>query len=289
MDKKPEECKAGAPEWMVTYGDLVTLLMCFFVLLFAFSEIDAQKFEAVMQSFQGSAGVLEGGKALSEDPLVFDASPETDTTPEATNDEQLDIIKELLAAAKGEIEAEFEGMEFEEDVEILIAGEKIIIRLKNNVLFDSASADIKEGSIEILLTIGEVLQGELFTGSSIKIEGHTDDRPINTIRFPSNWELSAGRATSVLNYFVNELDFDQKRLSIAGHAEFKPIDTNETVEGRANNRRVEITIESLNFNLLEEEETENPTSDLDSDDATIDDEVTDDVINEETNEEGEVE
>lgn len=263
MDKKPEECKAGAPEWMVTYGDLVTLLMCFFVLLFAFSEIDAQKFEQVMQSFQGSAGVLENGKSLSEDALIFDAAPEQDTSPDTTEQQKLDVIEELLAQAAAEISTELAealaggpSEELIENISIEILDNKIVIRLKDNVLFDSAKAEIKEAALPILTALGEALQGELFTESEIKIEGHTDNVPINTVRFPSNWELSAARATSVLNYFVDNLEFDPVRLSIAGHAEFKPIDTNETAEGRAANRRVEITIEKLNFTFDEEDTTE---------------------------------
>jgi chemotaxis protein MotB len=260
MDKKPEECKAGAPEWMVTYGDLVTLLMCFFVLLFAFSEIDAQKFEAVMQSFQGSAGVLEGGKSLSQDPLVFDASPEQDTTPETTDQEQLDIVEAMMQEAKEQIEDAleemFEGEEFEADVVIEFVGDKLVIRLKNNVLFDSAKAEIKPDAIGILATLGEALQAEMFSESEITIEGHTDDVPINTIQFPSNWELSAARATSVLNYFTTEFGFSQESMRIAGYAEFRPIDTNETADGRANNRRVEIIVERINFLNLTEEEGE---------------------------------
>lgn len=262
MDKKPEECKAGAPDWMVTYGDLVTLLMCFFVLLFAFSEIDAQKFEAVMKSFQGSAGVLESGKSLSEDQLVFDASPEENNTPQTTEAEPLEILEELLSAAKEEIEEAFEGQEFEADIIVEILDNKLVIRLKNNVLFDSARASIKPEAIDILSTIGEVLKGELFTDSMVEIEGHTDDVPINTTRFPDNWALSAGRATSVLQYFVSELEFSQERLKIAGYGEFKPIDSNLTSAGRANNRRVEIIIEKFNFEVPVEEATvDEPTGD----------------------------
>lgn len=254
MDKKPEECKAGAPEWMVTYGDLVTLLMCFFVLLFAFSEIDAQKFEQVMQSFQGSAGVLEGGKSLSEDALIFDASPEQDTSPQTTDQERLEVIEEMLAQAAAEIASEIaealaggQSEELIENISIEIMDNKIIIRLNDNVLFDSAKAEVKTEALPILTALGEVLQGEMFTESEIKIEGHTDNLPINTLRFPSNWELSAARATSVLTYFVDSLEFDPARLSIAGHGEYKPIDTNDTPEGRSANRRVEITIEKLNL------------------------------------------
>ncbi len=245
MDKKPEECKAGAPEWMVTYGDLVTLLMCFFVLLFAFSEIDAQKFEAVMQSFQGSAGVLEAGKSLSEDALVFDAAPENDTTPITQEEEQLEVLQEILAKIKDDLESEFDGSEYEDIIEFDISENKLIIRLKDNVLFDSAKAAIKNDALEILAIIGEILQGEAFEGTEIAIEGHTDDVPINTARFPSNWELSGARAVSVLKYFIEELKFPQHRLSIAGYGEQKPINSNDTVEGRANNRRVEIIVEKF--------------------------------------------
>ncbi|MBN2796989.1 MAG: flagellar motor protein MotB [Clostridia bacterium] len=258
MDKKPEECKAGAPEWMVTYGDLVTLLMCFFVLLFAFSEIDAQKFEAVMQSFQGSAGVLEGGKSLSQDPLVFDASPETDTSPQTTDSQPLDVVQEMIENMKDQlveaIKEKFSGEEFEADVSIIFEGDKLIIRLDNNVLFDSAKADIKPEAVGILSILGETLQDDLFKGSEISIEGHTDNVPINTIQFPSNWELSGARAASVVKYFVSEFGFKQEELSIAGYAEFKPVDTNDTAEGRAKNRRVEIVVEKINFlNVTEEE------------------------------------
>lgn len=260
MDKKCPECSGGAPEWMVTYGDLVTLLMCFFVLLFAFSEIDAQKFDAVMQSFQGSAGVLEAGKSLSEDMLVFDASPERDTTPETTEIEKLEILQNMMSDIKDELYEMFEGGELEEDLEFIFEEDKLIIRLKNNILFDSAKADIKEGALPILATIGGVLQDEKFEGTQISIEGHTDNVPINTVRFPSNWELSGARAVSVLRYFIGTLGFSESRLSIAGYAEFNPLDSNDTAEGRASNRRVEIVIEGFDvknyeYGALQSEET----------------------------------
>lgn len=251
MDKRPEESKPGAPAWMVTYGDLVTLLMCFFVLLFAFSEIDAQKFEAVMQSFQGSAGVLGNGKSLSEDILIFDASPETDITPMTQETEQLQIVKDFLEDIQEELKKELESTEFLDDIQFEIQENKLIIRLKNNVLFDSAKADIKDDALEVLTIIGEILKSEKFKDTNVAIEGHTDNVPINTIRFPSNWELSGARSISVLKYFISELNFPEKRLSTAGYAEFKPIDSNDTIEGRANNRRVEIIIERIDFDSID--------------------------------------
>jgi len=272
MDKKPEECKGGAPEWMVTYGDLVTLLMCFFVLLFAFSEIDAQKFEAVMQSFSGSAGILESGKALSEDQLVFDASPENTVTPEAINAEKQERIKEQLEAALQELEQAFEGEEFGADIEVEISENRLIIRLTNNVLFDSASADIKPEALNILETIGEILKGELFTTSTFEIEGHTDNVPINTERYPSNWHLSSARSASVIQYFHEGLGFEYERFKIGAYGEYKPIDTNTTASGRANNRRVEIIIEQFNFSDLDTIGEENTDVDQDSQDQSTPDE-----------------
>lgn len=250
MSKKPEECKAGAPEWMVTYGDLVTLLMCFFVLLFAFSEIDAQKFEAVMESFQGSAGVLESGKSLSEDALVFDASPETDTTPETTETEDLEIVEEILAQMAEKLEEELSGQDLSDVIEFEISENKLIIRLTDNVLFDPARAEIKDDALGVLQILGETLQSDIFSLGNFRVEGHTDNLPINTIRFPSNWELSAARATSVLRYFRDEVGLAENRFAISGYADTQPVDTNDTPEGRARNRRVEIIIENIDLGTV---------------------------------------
>jgi chemotaxis protein MotB len=247
MDKKPEECKAGAPEWMVTYGDLVTLLMCFFVLLFAFSEIDAQKFEQVMQSFQGSAGVLESGKSLSEAELIFDANPENEVTPDTTEAEQLEVVQELLNQMVSEIEGELQENGLDGEVEFELEIDTLKLLLPNSVLYDPASADLKAESYEVLEILGVTLQNELFELGEIRIDGHTDDVPINTIRFPSNWELSTARAASVMRYFRDELEFAENRFVIAGYGETRPRETNETPEGRAANRRVEIIIENIDL------------------------------------------
>jgi chemotaxis protein MotB len=255
MDKKPDACKAGAPEWMVTYGDLVTLLMCFFVLLFAFSEIDAQKFEAVMESFQGSAGVLESGKSLSEDELVFDASPENDTTPDTTQTEELEIIENILQDMVAKLEDELSGSDLSSEIKFELQENRLIIKLPNSVLFDPAKAELKDESFGVLSILGEALQDEIFAMGNLRIEGHTDNVPINTIRFPSNWELSAARATSVLRYFRDELSFTEDRFAISGYSDTRPMLSNDTPEGRAANRRVEIIVEDIDIGISNEVET----------------------------------
>lgn len=233
-DKKNEE-SSGAPAWMVTYGDLVTLLMCFFVLLFAFSEIDAQKFEAVMQSFQGSAGVLSGGTTLSDSPLVFTGMPEVNTSLETVESQVLDDLKK-------EIESELDDANIDLEITAEVINRGLLIRFPDNALFDSGKADLKAPAMEALTVIGNILLEEAFTERVISVEGHTDNVPMRSIEFPSNWELSTTRATNVIRYFLDEVGIKPKRLSASGYGEYYPIATNETAEGRSQNRRVDIVV-----------------------------------------------
>jgi chemotaxis protein MotB len=235
-DKCPE-CKCAVPEYMATYGDLVTLLMCFFVLLFAFSSIDAQKFEAVMESFQGSAGVLEGGKSLSEAPFVFDAMPEN------TKESSESIIdQDKLETLKQQVEEYISENNMEAEVDVQLEAKGLVIRFKDNVLFDSGSAVIKVASIDILEFLGDLLNSDEFMNEQIRVEGHTDDIPIKTLLYPSNWELSTHRASNVVKFFIESAQMMPDRLSASGYGEYHPIATNETPEGRAANRRVDIVV-----------------------------------------------
>ncbi len=234
-DKCPE-CKQGAPEWMNTYGDMVTLLMCFFVLLFAFSSIDAQKFEAVMISFQGSAGVLEGGKSLSEAPMIFDAMPESQTSSEQV------VEQNKLEALKEKVNEYISENQMQAEVDVQLENYGLIIRFKDNVLFDSGSAVIKTESYDILTFLGGLLNSEEFVNEQIRVEGHTDNVPIRTAIYPTNWELSANRATNVVKFFIENSQMVPVRLSASGYGEYHPIATNDSSEGRAANRRVDIVV-----------------------------------------------
>lgn len=233
--KKPEEPKAGLPEWLATYGDLVTLLMCFFVLLFAFSSIDAQKFEAVMQSFQGSAGVLAGGKSLADGPLVFNGMPESQVSESPQETEELQQIKE-------QVEKYLEQNNLQANVLVELDARGLLLRFKDNVLFDSGKADLKPEALKILGFLGNVLSKPEFAERYIRVEGHTDNVPISTMRFPSNWELSAGRATSVIRYYIETTGFRPDRFTASGYGEYYPVANNDTAEGRAKNRRVDLVI-----------------------------------------------
>lgn len=236
MDKKCPECKAGAPEYMLTYGDLVTLLMCFFVLLFAMSSTDAQKFEALMVSFQGSAGILPGGTSMSESKMQFDGMPEQNIS--SSNNIELDSMEKL----KEEVQKELNKNNLGTDVDLEIEARGLIIRFPDNVLFDSGSADIKKAALDSLTAIGNVLDKKEYQASNIRVEGHTDNVPINTSRYPSNWELSTARSTNVIKYLISNVSIDPNRLAASGYGEYHPIAGNTDNIGKAKNRRVDIVV-----------------------------------------------
>lgn len=234
--QKQEECKSGAPEWMATYGDLVTLLMCFFVLLFAFSSIDAQKFAAVMQSFQGSAGILSGGRTLSNAPLVFDAMPfEAATSGERIDNAQLEELKH-------EIEKFVDEEELQSLITVFIDDRGIVLRVKDGLLFDENSSVLKESGIPLLNKIIEVIKSDKHKGRSLLVEGHTDNHLVPSELFQSNWEYTTSRASSVVKYLLRDRAISPYRISAVGYAEFRPIATNYTRQGREMNRRIEVII-----------------------------------------------
>lgn len=236
MDKKCPECKAGAPEYMLTYGDLVTLLMCFFVLLFAMSSTDAQKFEALMVSFQGSAGILSGGTSMSESTMQFDGMPEKNTS--VSSNVQLDSMQKL----KEEIQQQLNKNNLGSSVDLNIEARGLVIRFPDNVLFDSGSAVIKTDALPSLKAIGGILNEKDYAQSYIRVEGHTDNVPIKTSQYPSNWELSTARSTNVIKYMINNSQVSPDRLSASGYGEYKPIANNGDAAGRSKNRRVDIVV-----------------------------------------------
>lgn len=232
-DKCPP-CKQIVPEYMATYGDLVTLLMCFFVLLFAFSSIDAQKFEAVMVSFSGSAGVLSGGTAVAPENLIYDAMPESKNSQKKESEESLKKLEESLQQYLQE--------SGKKDVQLKMTDAGLIVRFPDNALFESGSASINDKSKSTLNFMGALLNKQEFTTMNIRIEGHTDVIPINTPQYPSNWELSTARSTNVLKYLIGNSFVKPDRMSASGYGEYRPVASNLTPEGRSKNRRVDVVI-----------------------------------------------
>lgn len=226
--RKQEESSGGAPEWLTTYSDMVTLLLCFFVLLFSFSEVDAEKFRSIMSSFQGGTGVLEGGTNLNFPPNPLQ--------------EELDVESELDHLVD-DLEEYIESLGLGERISVEIEERGIVVRFMDNIFFDSGRDDLKPESIEILESVAEILNREELVNRQIKVEGHTDSDPIiRSSKFPTNWELSSARAAKVLRYFVESESIDGHRISFAGYSYYRPIAPNDTPENKTKNRRVDIVI-----------------------------------------------
>lgn len=214
--------------WLNTYADMVTLLWTFFILLFSLSVLSQEKFQGAMGSVQSAFGILNGGTGIFTEP--------------ASTNPNLNAIAQELAA----LETQGEG--FKEELEKAGLGGKVsiemeerglVLRFADSILFDSGSADIRPDARELLLTVGRLIKP---SQNSVRIEGHTDNLPISTERFPSNWELSTGRAASVVRFLIDNLGFDPKKLEAAGYGEERPIASNSTPEGRQKNRRVDILL-----------------------------------------------
>lgn len=234
--KGGDDAKAGSPEWMTTYGDLVTLLLCFFVLLFAFSSIDVEKFKAIMQSFQGSLGVLEGGKTIEDTPFIEQALDDDQLASQLEEQEDFRRLKELL-----EDYLESNGMENQILVDLEARG--LLLRFKDNVLYDSGKADIKPDAQKTLRFLSDLLKQEEFKEKYIRVEGHTDSDPIIHVqRFPTNWELSVARASNVVRFLIEETGMQPDRFSASGYSQYHPVAPNDTGENKSKNRRVDIVI-----------------------------------------------
>lgn len=234
--RKQKQSSGGSPEWLTTYSDLVTLLLCFFVLLFSFSEIDAVKFRSIMNSFQGGTGAMEGAPLEGNIPVLDDDESDNDGEEgEETDTELLDLLNH--------IEEYLDTLGLGDRIIIEPEQRGIVIRFMEDIFFDSGSAEIKRDSYEILKTLTELLNRESFLNRQIKVEGHTDsDRILKTSIYATNWELSSARATNVLRYMVEVGDIDGIRISASAYSYYRGIAPNDTAENKAKNRRVDIVI-----------------------------------------------
>lgn len=253
--RSPDNPPPGSPAWMTTYGDLITLLLVFFVFLFSFSTIDAEKWQALLASLQGNVGVMEGGKTVSELPKVDDAALQ-DQINEVVRQrtrrlQQSEQANEQVSEAEEVdefvrlyhlIEQYLEQNNIHAEIEISPAHTEILVRFQEYVLFDTGKAEIKPRSAEILDTIANILLAHIDVIDRIRVEGHTDNRPISTLLYPTNWELSADRAIKVVRFFQERHEIPGNRLAGKGFGEYQPIADNETEEGKAKNRRVDIQI-----------------------------------------------
>ena len=239
--KKREE--GGGAYWMDTYGDMVTLLMTFFVLLFSFSTIDAKKWEEIVSSFTGQRLTV----IQPIEPGIFEHGVPgidiTDKNNEIVDQEFDDLYQQIKKHVE---ENELGGLTVEKTDD-----NTILLRITESVLFDSAQDIIKVDAYDILNQVGTIFNEYRESIGAVLIEGHTDNRPINNAKFESNWELSACRAAKVVRYFLERFDtaIDKSRFSATGCEDNFPVASNTTEEGRAKNRRVDFIIVSTQSDL----------------------------------------
>lgn len=260
--KQEEEIKTDG--WKDTFSDLMNLLLCFFVLLYSMSNVDEVKYAELVASLSNSFSIFSGGaQAIGEGMLVSSGATQLNNLDEYISDmgkaqeseneedplaelekkqeeEQREKTEQLYSEVVGE--AEQKHLQDSVDVTIDDSYQYVMISLSGDLLFESGSAEIPSGAKKVLSRVGDILKN--YSDKLIKIEGHTDNVPINSAAYPSNLWLSTARATKVLEYLSENKGLKRKNLEASGRGEVVPVADNSTAKGRARNRRVEIKIYS---------------------------------------------
>ena len=267
--RKEETPPAGAPAWMATFSDLMNLLLCFFVMLFAMSSIEEAKLQEFVSAMNNTFSVFDGGASAIGDGILIsngvsqlneldqyinstgktadsevdgDSLEEFEKSPEALEEmlteQQLQENEERME----EIEEAIRENDIADEVEVSFTAQYVKLTMSGALLFDSGSAQLKEDAEQVLNKVGTILERYGEGSGSIEVEGHTDNVPINSAQYPSNEELSSARALSVFYYLQENTLLNPVNLKHAGMGERVPIADNSTPEGRSRNRRVEILI-----------------------------------------------
>ncbi|WP_100400017.1 flagellar motor protein MotB [Bacillus sp. FJAT-44742] len=222
--------------WLIPYADMLTLLLALFIVLFAASEIESEKFQEIAQVFQSEFAGGEG--ILDNEPTP----PELPVSSSDTQDKESDGLPELreLESLEQEINQYIVSRNLENMLETNLTDEGLLLTLLDNVFFDTGSANVKLEGAEVAREISELLYTE--PTHEVVVSGHTDDRPISTSEFQSNWELSVIRAVNFMSLLLENNKLDPLQFSAKGFGEHRPIAENDSPENKAKNRRVEVLI-----------------------------------------------
>jgi len=231
--RKHNEEHENAERWLLTYADLITLLLAFFIMMYVFSKKDAQKYDEVASHLKT---IFSGGTGLAGKGSVTAASP---------------IDMPSKGASSGEIKRQLESELMDsnrnkpggENISVLSDERGIVIRVLDKAFFDEGKAELKDGAKGALDKIVPIIKS---VDNHVRIEGHTDNVPIKTNEFKSNWELSVRRATEVVRYFVEKRGLPPDRISATGYAEYRPIVQNNSPKNKYLNRRIEIIVVKSN-------------------------------------------
>ena len=271
--KKKEEEQENLERWLVSYADFITLLFAFFVTMYAISRVDEQKLGSAVESLQRALGSLIPVSISQRDAGAFPSKPNpgnvvvisaelSSSLADRGEFEKLaEDIKKQVEEAKGEMDLLKGGIDKSRaaqlgEIKFLIDSRGLVIRVPESFFFNSGQASLRPEVIPIVKVLGKSLEK---IPNHIRIEGHTDNVPIHTPQFPSNWELSTARATTIIRYLLTYYRFKPDRLSATGYAEFHPIASNTTPDGRLQNRRVDVVILSAKAGKAEPSEKEDVT------------------------------
>ena len=239
MPRPKKKERKGAPSWLLTYGDMTTLLLTFFILLFTTAEIEGRELQLILSAFRGSLGMFRGGMTLSEGVLA-ELGQQVESLPAKERGDQLaKAIEKAVSIFQPEVKSR--------RVKITEDERGIVISLVADAFYESGSPELTEEGLRIVEKLGRFLKEPEFSENIIRVEGHTDNTPISVVSpfyeyYPTNWELSATRAVKVIKILNEEYGISGKNLQAIGYGEYQPVETNDIEEGRAYNRRVEIVI-----------------------------------------------
>jgi len=230
--KRGKEGEEGpGSTWMVTFSSFILILLAFFIMLSSYATMEGSKITQFVRSFNRAVSILTGGLKFEPDQDILMLSPDIM--------DNKNILLDLKRIVK--------GLKLESGVGFSVTRRGLVMTVADTVLFDLGVAEISPEAFPLLSKIASVISK---TSSPIRIEGHTDNLPIHTEEFPSNWELSTARAVNVLRYFVEKEKIPPERLSAVGYGEFRPLFPNDTPEHRARNRRVEIIFVGAGWDLI---------------------------------------
>ncbi|KGA96617.1 flagellar motor protein MotS [Alkalihalobacillus alcalophilus ATCC 27647 = CGMCC 1.3604] len=243
LRRRKQVPEKGAPKWMVTFSDLMTLILVFFVMLFSMSEIDNQRFRAMADSFN-QRQVFDFMPSMIE----FE-HPDRDVN-EAEFTESFEMAEEIkMDELLKEVDEFISNNELSEHISVTRDDRGVVLVLQERLTFESGEARLLDEAKPFLEKVGTLIEA---IPNMIKVEGHTDNRPISTVRYPSNWELSGARASSVIRFLIDNNEVDPNRFMATGYGDTRPVVPNTTNENLQVNRRVVIIISDPTY---EEDDT----------------------------------